>query len=66
MTKRVIGVGRLATFVDTKKHQSPVTRINERMDRLRKHCRAAGEAGRNELNHRDSQIANDRHDDRRG
>ena len=65
VAKWMIEIWRQAALVYTKKHQRIVARIHERVDRLRKHSRTTGDGGRNELNHRDSQIADDRHDDRR-
>ncbi len=57
VTERMIEVRRLAAFVDTEQHQPAVARVNDGVNCLREHRRAAREKGGNELCLGNRQIA---------
>ena len=60
----VVGVGRLAAASDAEQQEQAVARVDQRVDPLGEHGRAAGYGRGDEFRHGDRQVAGDRGVDR--
>ena len=60
VSKRMIGIRRLAALPHAKQHQPAVAHVDYRVNRFRKHRRASRKTSGDELRDRDREIARDR------